>query len=236
MTLPQMNTPVYKLEIPSTGQQITFRPFLVREEKALLLAQQSENIDVMLDTLKEIIKSCVKEPIDTDSLAIFDIEYLFTQIRAKSVGEVVELIFTCAHCEEPNNKVKMDIDLTKIPIVKDPEHTNKIHLFGDCGVIMKYPNLNTFKKADGQLQDINAIMDVVIDCIEAIYTGDEVFYAKEQTREELEEFVNNLTKQQFDKLEEFFVSIPKYRQDIEFDCPVCKTHNKTYLEGPASFF
>lgn len=236
MALPQMNTPVYKLNIPSTGEQITFRPFLVREEKALLLAQQSENIDVMLNTLKEIIKSCVKEPIVADDLAIFDIEYLFTQIRAKSVGEVIQLLFTCGHCEEPNNKVKLEIDLTKIPIIKDDNHTNKIHLFGDCGVIMKYPNLNTFKKADGQLEDINSIVEVIIDCIEAIYTSDEVFYAKEQTRQELEDFVMNLTKEQFDKLEEFFVSIPKYRQDIEFDCPACKAHNKTYLEGPASFF
>jgi hypothetical protein len=236
MALPQMNTPLYKLEIPSTGEKVTFRPFLVREEKALLLAQQSEDIDVMLNTLKEIVASCVKEQIDVNSLAIFDIEYLFTQIRAKSVGEMVELIFTCSHCELENNKVKQEIDLTKIPIVKNPDHTNKINLFGDVGVIMKYPNLSTFKKADGQLNDINSIMEVVIDCIDAIYSGDEVFYTKEQTRAEVEEFVMNLTKQQFDKIEEFFVSIPKYRQDIEFDCPACKAHNKTYLEGPASFF
>jgi hypothetical protein len=236
MALPQMNTPVYKIQIPSSGEQITFRPFLVREEKALLLAQQSEDIDVMMNTLKEIIINCVKEPIIIDNLAIFDVEYLFTQIRAKSVGEMVELIFTCGHCDNAKNKVKMEIDLTKIPIIKDPEHTNKIHLFGECGVIMNYPNLTTFKKADGQLEDINAIMEVIIDCIQAVYNGDEVFYAKEQTRQELEDFVMNLTKEQFDKIEEFFVSIPKYRQDIEFDCPACGTHNKTYLEGPASFF
>jgi Zn finger protein HypA/HybF involved in hydrogenase expression len=236
MALPQMNTPLYKINIPSTGKQITFRPFLVREEKALLLSQQSEDTDVMINTLKEVIRGCVKEPIDPDSLAIFDIEYLFTNIRAKSVGEVVELIFTCAHCEEKNNKVKLGVDLTQIPIIKDPKHTNRIELFDNVGVLMKYPNLNTFKKAEGQEDDINSVMEVVIDCIDAIYNGDEMFYTKEQTREEVEEFVMNLTKNQFDKLEEFFVTIPKYRQEIEFDCPECHAHNSTVVEGPASFF
>jgi hypothetical protein len=236
MALPKMSTALYKLEIPSTGEKITFRPFLVKEEKSLLLAQQSEDLDVLIPTLKQIIIDCVQEPINPDKLAVFDVEYIFTQIRAKSVGEVAELIFTCGHCEEEKNKVKIQIDLTQIPIIRDPDHTNKIHLFDDCGVIMNYPNLETFRQADGKTNDIDVVMQVVIDCIESIYTGDEVFYAKEQTKEELTEFVMNLTKQQFDKLENFFVSIPKYRQHIEFDCPACGAHNETNLEGPASFF
>lgn len=236
MSLPKMSTPFYKVGIPSTGETISFRPFLVREEKALLLAQQSDEVDTMVTTLREVLESCIKEPIDFDSLAVFDVEYLFTQIRAKSVGEEIELIFTCAHCDQEKNKYKQTIDLTQIPIIKDPDHTPRIHLFGECGVMMRYPNLNTFRKADGKTEDINAVMEVVIDCIESIYSGDEVFYAKEQTREELEEFVMNLTKEQFDKLENFFVTIPKYKQDIEFDCPACGAHNKTVLEGTASFF
>jgi len=236
MALPMMNTPLYNVEIPSTGQKISFRPFLVKEEKALLLAQQSEDIDVMIATLKEIIKNCVKDDIDPNKLAIFDIEFLFTQIRAKSVGEYVELIFTCQHCEQEKNKVKLDIDLTKIPIVRAPEHSNKIMLFGETGVVMHYPNLDTFRKADGKTEDINAVMEVVIDCIDLVFNGDEVFYAKDQTRAELEEFVMNLTKEQFDKLENFFVNIPRFKQDIEFDCPACGTHNVTALEGTASFF
>ena len=118
MPLPQMSTPYYNISIPSTDKKITFRPFLVREEKALLLAQQSEDTNVMIVTLKEIIRNCVKEPIDVDSLALFDIEYLFTQIRAKSVGETIDLIFTCSHCDNEKNKIKLEIDLTKIPIIK----------------------------------------------------------------------------------------------------------------------
>jgi ribosomal protein L44E len=236
MALPRMSTALYTLGIPSTGEQITFRPFLVKEEKSLLLAQQSEDLDVLIPTLKQIIKDCVQQPINPDRLAVFDVEYIFTQIRAKSVGEKVELFFTCGHCEQENNKVKIPIDLTQIPIIRDPNHTNKVHLFDDCGVIMRYPNLDTFKKADGKTDDVESVMEVVIDCIESIYQGDEVFYASEQTREELNEFVMNLTKKQFDKLEEFFVNIPKYRQHIEFSCPACGSHNETDLEGPASFF
>lgn len=236
MPLPKMSTPIYSVKIPSTDQKVSFRPFLVREEKALLLAQQSEDVSVMTDTLKEIITNCVKDKLDINSLAVFDIEYLFTQIRAKSVGETVELVFTCSHCDQEKNKVKMGIDLTTIDVVKDPTHTNNIHLFDECGVIMHYPNLETFKKAEGKEEDINAIMEVVIDCIDTIYNGDEVFYAKEQTRQELEDFVMNLTKEQFDKIETFFVSIPKFKKDIEFDCPACGAHNETTLEGTASFF
>ena len=236
MSLPMMKTPFYSVKIPSTEQKVTFRPFLVREEKALLLAQQSESVEVMTNTLKEIITNCVKEKINIDSLAVFDVEYLFTQIRAKSVGETVDLIFTCQHCEQEKNKVKLGIDLTAIEVVKDPDHTNRIHLFDECGVIMRYPNLETFRKADGKEEDINAVMELVIDCIESIYNGDEVFQAKEQTKQELEEFIMNLTKEQFDKIESFFVSIPKFKQNIEFDCPACGAHNETVLEGTASFF
>ena len=231
-----MNAPLYKVEIPSTGKQVSFRPFLVREEKALLLAQQSEDIDVMIATLKEIIKNCIKDDVDPNKLAIFDIEYLFTQIRAKSVGEFAELIFTCNHCDNEKNKVKIQIDLTKIPIIRNENHSNKIPLFGETGVIMRYPNMDTFRKVDGKTEDINSVMEVVIDCIEMIYSGDEIFYAKDQTRAELEEFVMNLTKEQFDKIESFFVNVPKFKKVIEFDCPICSAHNTTALEGTASFF
>lgn len=236
MALPMNSTPLYKIQIPSTGKEVSFRPFLVREEKALLLAQQSESIEIMVNTLKEIIKSCVKEPIDVDSLAIFDYEYLFTNIRAKSVGEEVDLVFTCAHCDQENNKVKMTIDLTKIPLVRDPNQSNKIPLFDDVGVIMRYPGMDSIKKSEGNEENLDKIMEVIIDCIEAIYTHDEVFYSKEQTREELNEFIMNLTKEQFDKIENFFVNVPKYKQDVEFDCPACGQHNYSVVEGPASFF
>jgi hypothetical protein len=130
----------------------------------------------------------------------------------------------------------MDIDLTKIPVVKTPNHSNKIPLFDNVGVLMSYPTLDTVKNAANITEDIDSVLETVITCIEAIYTDDEIFYTKDQTREEVEEFVMNLTKQQFDKIEEFFVTVPRFKQDIEFDCPACGVHNKTVLEGTNNFF
>jgi len=236
MALPSQSTPIYTLTIPSTGKKVNFRPFLVKEEKSLLLAQQSEDIGTMTTTLKSIIGSCIKDDINVDNLAVFDIEYIFTQIRAKSIGESVSLIFTCKHCENENNKVKLDIDLTKIEVVKDPSHTNKINLFDDVGVIMKYPTLDILKNSEGKIDDISSVIDIVIDCIDVIYNNEELFYTKEQNRTEVEEFVMNLTKKQFDLIEQFFVTVPKFKQDIEFDCPACGEHNKSVLEGTQSFF
>jgi Zn finger protein HypA/HybF involved in hydrogenase expression len=224
------------MNIPSTGKKVSFRPFLVKEEKALLLAQQSEEMEVMIATLKNIISNCVTDKIDVDSLAVFDIEYMFTQIRAKSMGEFSTLIFTCMHCDSENNKVKLEIDLTKIPVVKNPNHTNKIALFDNVGVLMRYPSLDSINKSNMHNEDIDSVLEVVIDCIEAIYTDEEVFYTKDQTRAEIEDFVMNLTKQQFDKIEEFFTTVPQFKQEVDFDCPACGAHNHTVLEGTNSFF
>ena len=143
MALPIQNTPVYTIKIPSTKKEIKFRPFLVKEEKALLVAQQSEDTQVMLDTLKEILRNCIKTPIEVDELALFDIEYIFSQIRAKSVGEVVELIVRCDKCPEEDEKarVKLTFDLTKLNVTFPEGHNKKIALFDDVGVVMKYPSL-----------------------------------------------------------------------------------------------
>ena len=146
MALPKQSTPIYTTKIPSTDKVIKYRPFLVKEEKSLLIAQQSEDSTVMVDTLKAIVKDCVQDKIEVEDLAMFDMEYLLLQIRAKSIGEIAELIFACDVCEDPKAKVKINIDLTKIQIVKDPKHNKKINLFGDVGVVMKYPSITDINK------------------------------------------------------------------------------------------
>lgn len=236
MALPKPSYPVYNLTIPSLDKKIKFRPFLVKEEKSLLIAQQSEEIKVMVDTVKGIIKSCVLDPIDIDSLAIFDVEYMFTQIRSKSVGETVDLIFTCAHCKEKNNKIKIEIDLTKIPMVTPPNHNKKIQLEDNLGVIMRYPRIDALVKVDKGTDNVETNLEAVIDCIEAVYDDTEVFYTAEQTKEEILEFIDGLTKKQFDMIEDFFVSIPKFEQKIEYKCPACKADNVYMLKGTESFF
>ena len=238
MALPKPEYPIYNLIVPSLEKTVKFRPFLVKEEKALLIAQQSEELKVMVDTLKSIIKSCVLDDIDVENLAIFDIEYMFTQIRSKSVGETVDLVFTCGHCKEKGNTVKIEIDLTKIPMVKNPKHNKTIKLSDKLGVIMRYPTIDALLAVDSDSVqvDANTAIDTVIDCILAVYDDKEVYYTKDQTREEVVEFVDNLNKSQFDLIEEFFVTVPKFQQKIDYKCPVCKADNSYLLKGTESFF
>ena len=237
MALPISTTPTYTLTIPSTDRQVKYRPFLVKEEKALLIAQQSEDPIVMVDTLKDIIKSCIKDEIDVDKLATFDIEYIFSQIRARSVGEVVELVFLCDTCEDEKAKVKVAFDLTKIKVEKNPNHTNKIALFNDVGVVMKYPGVEIINKLQSvDSASMDQIFDVIIECIEYIYDSTELFHAREQTREELVQFLENLTSEQLSKIQQFFDTMPKIRLEVDYNCPVCGKAHHRYLEGINSFF
>jgi hypothetical protein len=240
MALPMMNAPTYSMVVPSSGVTVKFRPFLVKEEKALLIAQQSEDIGVMIQTLKGIIKTCVLDNLDVDKLATFDLEYMFTQIRAKSVGEIIELIFPCDmdHGEDNEKaKVKVSIDLTTLIVEKNPEHTSKINLFGDVGLVMKYPTMDVMKRLENiDATDLDKVFDVVADSIEYIYQGEEIFYGKEQKHEELVQFLNNLTSEQFMKVQQFFATMPRIKKEIEYTCPVCQRHHRKMLEGMQSFF
>jgi hypothetical protein len=240
MALPMMSAPTYTMIVPSSGVSVKFRPFLVKEEKALLIAQQSEDIGVMIQTLKGIINTCVLDTLDVDKLATFDLEYMFTQIRAKSVGEIIELIFPCDidHGEDNEKaRVKVSIDLTTLVVEKDPNHNNKINLFGDVGVVMKYPTMDVMKRLENlDTNDLDKVFSVVADSIDYIYQGEEIFYGKEQKHEELLQFLNNLTSEQFVKVQQFFATMPRIKKEIEYTCPVCQKHHRKMLEGMQSFF
>lgn len=239
MALPINNTPIFNLTVPSTGKIIRFRPFLVKDEKALLIAQQSEDVLVMVDTLKAVIKSCVVDEIDVDKLATFDIEYIFIQIRGKSIGETVELLFPCDDDHGDQNEkavTKVRIDISQISVEKDKTHNNKIDLFGDVGVVMKYPTIDSAKKLENTGDDLDSIFEIVAESIDFIYQGENVFYAKEQSRDELLQFLNNLTSEQFLKLQKFFENMPRLKTEVDYKCPICgKPHHKV-LEGLQSFF
>jgi len=238
MALPMMNTPTYNLVIPSSKKSVKYRPFLVKEEKSLLIAQQSEDLMVMVDTLKGVIKSCVLDNIDVNKLATFDIEYMFTQIRGKSVGEIIELIFPCDEDHGEDNekaRVKVSIDLSTLEVEETADHTNKIDLFGDVGIMMKYPTIDIMRKLEDN-DSIENIFDVVAMSIDYIYQGDEIFHAKEQKHEELLQFLNNLTSEQFVKIQNFFDTMPRIKKQIEYTCPVCQKQHKKMLEGMQSFF
>ena len=237
MALPKQVNTVYNTTLPSTGEQFKFRAFLVKEQKSLLLAQQSEDAEVMIDTIKTVIGSCCIGNIDVNKLAIFDMEYLFCQIRAKSAGENVELWYYCPTCNDEKAKVKKSIDLTKIEVKRHPEHNNKIELFDSVGVVMKYPSINIMKKIEVIAnEDIDAVMDIIVDCIDFIYDQDEIYSSVDSTKEELLQFIENLTEQQFEKIQKFFETMPKLTHTEEFDCPVCNAHHTRTLEGMDSFF
>jgi hypothetical protein len=240
MALPMNTMPTFTLTVPSTGKNVKYRPFLVKDEKALMIAQQSEDIMVMVDTLKAVIKSCTLDDINVDSLATFDIEYMFTQIRSKSVGETIELLFSCDvdHGElNEKSKTKIVIDLAGLSVSKVEGHTNRIELFGDVGVVMKYPTINTSKQLEGdKSDDLENIFSIVAESIDYIYQGEEVYYAKEQKKEELLQFLNNLTTEQFLKVQKFFETMPKLSTVVEYTCPTCGKEHKKTLEGLQSFF
>lgn len=238
MALPKQIAPSYTCEVPSTKQKLKFRPFLVKEQKALLLAQQSEDVSTMADTLKQVIASCAQSELDVEKLAVFDLEYLFCQIRAKSVGERIDLLFYCNECDSDKAKIKISIDVTTIKINESPDHNPKIELFDDVGIVMKYPSIDVIKNIEkiGIESEIDMIFDVVSECIDYIYDSEEIYYTKDQTKEEVVDFINNLTTEQFAKVERFFETMPKLQHTVNYNCPVCGKAHEHSLEGLNSFF
>lgn len=233
--------PQFSMVIPSTGKRVKFRPFLVKEERALLIAQQTEELRVMIDTMKSVLSNVVLEKnLDFDKLAIFDLEYMFLQVRGKSVGETVDLLFYCDedHGSEEQNekaKAKVTMELDKIEVRKTDGHSNKIHLFDDVGVVMRYPTLD-LTESIGDLENIDNIMQIVAELIDVIYDGEEVYNTSDTPKKELLDFVGNLTSEQFQKIQDFFLTMPKLQAEVDFKCPVCgKEHHRT-LEGLANFF
>lgn len=234
MALPKMSGVIYNTTIPSTNKSIKFKPFTVKDQKELLIAQQSEDSAVMVDTLKSVLRHCIVDEIDVDSLAIFDIEFLFIQIRAKSVGEISELLFTCDECGE---QTKISFDLTKISVTIPEGHTNKIDLGNNVGIVMKYPDISLLKKIESfDTTDVELVFDIIVSCIDFIYDADQVHYAKEQTKADLEEFINSLSTEQFNNVQNFFATMPRMQQNVIYDCPKCKHHHDKILEGINSFF
>lgn len=238
MALPKNSTPIYNLVVPSTKKSVTYRPFLVKDQKALLVAQQSDDPRVMIDTLKEVIKSCITETIDVNKLAMFDIEYIFTQLRSKSVGETVDIVLSCDvdHGEDnAKSKIQHRIDLSQLNVEEKEGHTNKIDLFGTVGVVMRYPNIDDVKKLQGGATAEDTFK-LVASSIDYIYDSDQVYYSKDQTETELMDFINNLTSEQFSKIQTFFDTMPKLSHTINYNCPVCNKAHTVHLEGMQSFF
>lgn len=236
MALPKLNVPRYELKLPSDSRRVKYRPFLVKEEKLLLLAMETQDQKHMVDTIKELIVNTTNLTVEAvNSLATFDIEYLFLQIRGKSVGESVDLMMTCPDDEE--TQVSVTVDLAGVEVKKDPEHNSKIVLDKSISMIMKYPKMDTFVSANFDTGDtLDNVFEVTISCIDQIIDGEEVYDASESSKEELTEFLEQLSSTQFEMIQKFFETMPKLSHEIKFMNPNTKKEQTVVLEGLASFF
>ena len=238
MPLPKIATPTYELELPSTGKTIKYRPFLVKEEKVLVIALESEDTKQITNAIKAVLKNCVlTKGIKVETLPTFDIEYLFLNIRGKSVGEELEVNIVCPDDGETN--VPVFIDLDSIQVERDDDHTNQIKLDDDLMMEMKYPSLEQFIKNNFDFQEGNQMdqsFELIATCIDKIYNEDEVWATADCTKKEVKDFLESMNSSQFKEIEKFFESMPKLKHTIEVTNPNTKVKSEVVLEGLASFF
>tara|TARA_B100000900_G_scaffold384111_1_gene372652 strand:+ start:728 stop:1435 length:708 start_codon:yes stop_codon:yes gene_type:complete len=233
MALPKLNTPHYELELPSTGGKIKFRPFLVKEQKVLMMAQESKNPAEVQDAISKIIYSCTDGLIDAKSSPLFDIEYVFLQLRAKSVGETAELRVKCPDDEETYANVKVKLDDVSVHMTAD--HTNVINITDSIKIYMKYPVLNDMKNLGDQSKEIENVFGLLKTCIHEIHDGDTIYNKIDMSEQELEEFIDSLNTGQFESLMDFFKTMPKLRHAIAVTNPKTKKRGEVMLEGLDSF-
>ena len=238
MPLPKIATPTYSLVLPSTEKEINYRPFLVKEEKLLVLALESEDTKQITTAIKAVIKSCIQtKGIKEETLPTFDIEYLFLNIRGKSVGESLDVNIICP--DDEKTSVPVTIDLDDIKVVKTEGHSNKVELDKTLMMELKYPSLDEFIKNNFDFKDENAMeqsFKLIASSIDKIYNEEEVWVAADCTKKEINEFLESMNSQQFKKIEEFFTTMPKLSHTIKVTNPNTKVESEVVLEGLASFF
>ena len=234
MALPKLNTQQHTLELPSTGEKVKFRPFLIKEQKILMMAQESENETEIADAVMNIIDSCT-DGLDARQLPIFDIEYIFLNIRAKSVGEVSAVNLRCP--DDNETFALTEIDLTEVEVQINKKHTNKIELTDEMGMIMTYPTLESFKDNSINITASNMI-DVIATCVSQIYDkkGEDVYDAKDSTKKELIDFIEQLNSQQFKEVQKFFDTMPKLTHTVTVENPKTKVKSDVVLTGLNDFF
>ena len=236
MALPKLGIPTYEEKIPSTGKTIKYRPFIVKEEKVLLLALESKDDDQIKAAVKNLLKNCIQSRIKLESLAIFDLEYLFLKIRGASIGEAIEMQVICK--DDGKTKTTAVIDINEIEVDTSGKGDNKIMLSEDAGVVMKYPGVDTF--IDVNFLDFNInnekIFEVMADSIDQIFDGEDIYDDSTTSKKEKIEFVQNLTRQQFERIEEFFENIPKLTCKFSAVNPNTGVKSDYTVEGLSNFF
>ena len=240
MPLPTITTPTYELKMPSTGKKIKYRPFLVKEEKILIIALESRNQIEITNSVKDVLKKCIlTRGVKVDDLPTFDIEYIFLNIRAKSIGEDIRLTVTCP--DDNQTEVPVTIYVDEIQVTKPKDHTTDISLGKDLSLRMKYPSLSQFIENNFEVEDeSNTVVDktfkLIADCIDTVFTSEEAWEAKDYTSDERVEFIEQLNSKQYKQVEKFFATMPKLSHTIEVINPNTKEKSSVVLEGLADFF
>jgi hypothetical protein len=244
MGLPKIDVPVYTITLKSNGQKLDYRPFTVKEEKLFLMANESDDVDAVIKIIKQILNNCIlTDNFEVEKLPLFDIEYLFLNLRAVSVGEVVNLKYKCnnqvlnenSEAKTCGNLVEIDLKLTEIVPEFELDHDKKIQITEKFGVVMKYPDL-TMMDAINTTDDISAVLSITIKCIDYVYDAENVYYAKDFSEQELQDFIDQLQMSDIEKIKHFFDTMPKLKKTLDFKCFKCHHEDKIELEGIQSFF
>ena len=233
MALPKLNTPTYELELPSTAEKIKYRPFLVKEQKVLMMAQESNDETQVANAMGNLVSSCTFGSVDPNKSPMFDLEYVFLKIRGKSVGETVKLNLICPDDEKTN--VSVDLKLDDIEVQMDEEHSNEINISESVKVVFRYPLLTDMVGSDKESTDIAKVFHFLTNCIHEIHYGDDVYRTIDLKKSEIEEFIDEFTGEQFEMVTNFFNSMPKLRHTIEVTNPKTKIKSEVLLEGLESF-
>ena len=236
MALPKIETPTYELTLPSQDIKVKYRPFLVKEEKILLMALESQKSDEIFQATKQIVSSCTFDALKVEELPTFDLEYIFLQIRAKSVGETTKFKVLCP--DDKKTYADVEVDLTKVSVEVDDKHTNKLIVDEkrNLGVVLKYPTMNVLKSGTMENPTTEQIFDVLTECVDHIYEGDKIYPAKDSTSQEIKEFFEGLSQDSFVKIKSFFDTMPRLRHEVEVTNPVTKVKSKVVLSGLNDFF
>jgi DNA-directed RNA polymerase subunit M/transcription elongation factor TFIIS len=241
--LPKIDVPMYSVELPLTKKKVRYRPFLVKEEKLLMMAMEADDIKGITTTIKQIVNNCILDEIDVDSLPVMDIEFLFLQLRARSVNEIVELSYKCNNILKDdegtekicNHIVKFDFNILEIKPTHDENHSNKIELNSELGIVMRYPTFESIEMIEDE-SDVNKVFSILTTCIDYVYDKDNIYYAKDVPSKDLNEFIESMTREQFDKVKNFFETMPKLKKKVDFKCGKCGYSENIEVEGIQNFF
>lgn len=238
MALPKIDVPIYTIDLPLTKKKVRYRPFLVKEEKILLMAMESQEEATIFDAIKQIINNCCLDELDVEELPITDLEFFFLHLRARSVSEIVDLQYRCnnkVNNEDCNTVVKVKVNLLEIKPEIQKEHTSKIQITEELGLMMKYPSLKVISNIKAE-NEVDRLLEIIIKCIDAIYDKDSIYYSKDVSESEIRDFVDGLTQQQFAKVQRFFETVPKMKKSLNFKCTKCGYQDAVVVEGIQNFF